>query len=273
MAIRYFIHLSYNGQNYRGWQIQKEQGNIQGKVEQCLSALFRKPMYTTACGRTDAGVHASQFFVHFETEEKIDWDFCFRMNKHLPEDICAFDLLEVPAKAHARFDAELRGYQYFLHAERIPNIADYSSYIPQQILYPERMAKAVELIRSTEDFLPFCKTPAKYDSTLCKISSVDLLINRHNDQYCFEITANRFLRGMIRNLMSRLISIGQGKLSLDHWTKLLSLEIDEVLPVPASPNGLHLTVVEYPFFNKEPRLHPKKLVLYRQDDEWRKITL
>lgn len=268
---RYFVHLAFAGQRFRGYQRQKDKGNIQGQIESALSSVFKMPIGVYACGRTDAGVHASQFYVHIDGPDNWDFDPVFRLNKLLPDDITVFDIVKVSDRAHARYDATKRTYQYFFHAEKIPNLVHFSSRFRIENWQKERAADAIRSLTGQHDFRSFCKTPDQYPSTLCTISQAQLFTNTNNDQFYFEISSNRFLKGMIRNLMTRIVQVGNGEITLEKWQQLLRLELQEQLPVPAPPNGLYLSEIEYPFLSLQPRIVPREMMLYRKEDAWRLV--
>jgi tRNA pseudouridine38-40 synthase len=210
---RFFLHLSYDGTKYRGWQMQKDVVGVQAIIEQELSKVLKKETKIHGCGRTDSGVHASQYFAHFNADFDNEFDLLFRLNKNLPDDISIHELIPVADKNHARYHANSRTYNYFLHTKKVAHLATHSTLYQKEELEYLKMKAAVELIPNYTDFAAFCKTPALVDSTICGIQNVALYHNGDFTQYCFEITANRFLRGMIRNLMARIIQVGNGEIS------------------------------------------------------------
>lgn len=265
---RFFLHLSYDGSKYRGWQTQIGVVGVQEILEQELSKVLKTPTTVYGCGRTDAQVHASQYFAHFKADFNGEYDLLFRLNKNLPDDISIHDVVEVSEKEHARYHAVSRSYQYFLHTKKVAHLATRSSLYQKEILDFSKMKAAVRLIPHYSDFAAFCKTPAVHDSTLCTIQHTGFYHNADFSQFCFEITANRFLRGMIRNLMARIIQVGNGEISLTEFEAYLSLEKNEQLPIAAPPQGLYLTKIIYPFLEMEPALDPKSLVLLKENDGW-----
>lgn len=246
--MRYFIHLGFDGSDYRGWQRQKGNPNtVQEVVENTLSNLFKKPMSAYGCGRTDAGVHASQYVVQFYIEEAPAFDLKFRMNKNLPDSIAVFEVMKVGEDDHCRNDAVSRTYDYFIHLKKDPSLIRYSSFYDGLILDFDMMKKATELILVTKDFKPLCKQPDTYNHTLCEIINCGLFVNEEAGRLRFTITANRFLRGMVRLCIFFLLEIGTGEITLEEFEQILNQEkaVDEIRPAYA--NGLFLSGVEYPF--------------------------
>lgn len=246
--MRYFIHLGYDGSNYRGWQRQKNnRKTVQEVIEQTLSRLFKKGVTVYGCGRTDAGVHASQYVIHINLDEAPVFDLKFRLNKNLPDGIAVFEIIEVNEDQHCRYDAVARTYDYFIHWNKDPVLVRYSSYYEDLILDFDLMRKAAALILGTRDFKPLCKQPDSYDNTLCQISKSELFVNEEQGRLRFTITGNRFLRGMVRICVFCLLEVGSGKMTLEEFGEILNQEKDLKEKQLARPNGLFLSRVEYPF--------------------------
>ena len=246
--MRYFIHLGYDGGKYRGWQRQKDIPNtVQEVIEETLSRLFKKRISTYGCGRTDAGVHASQYVVQINLDEAPLFDLKFRLNKSLPEGIAVFEIIEVSQDQHCRHDAVARTYDYFIHWNKDPFLIRYSSFYEDLNLNFDLMRKATALILKTNDFKALCKQPDSYTHTLCQISKCELFVNEELGRLRFTITGNRFLRGMVRICVFFLLEIGSGKMTLEEFSAILNLEKELSEKLPAYPNGLFLSKVEYPF--------------------------
>jgi tRNA pseudouridine38-40 synthase len=246
--MRYFIHLGYDGTNYMGWQRQKTPRNtVQEVVEKTLSQIFKKGVSVYGCGRTDAGVHASQYIIQINLDEAPIFDLKFRLNKNLPDDIAVFEIIEVNVDQHCLHDAVARTYDYFIHWNKDPVLFRYSSYYEGLILDFDLMRKAAALILKTRDFKSLCKQPNSYNNTLCKIRNCEVFVNEEQGRLRFTITANRFLRGMVRICVFFLMEVGSGKMTLQEFGEILSQEKDLEERVPAYPNGLFLSSVEYPF--------------------------
>ncbi len=246
--MRYFLHLGFDGSNYSGWQKQKNTSNtVQEVIEQTLFKLFKQAITVYGCGRTDAGVHASQYVIHINLEVAPTFDLKFRLNKNLPQDIAIFEIIEVKDSQHCRYDAVARTYDYFIHWKKDPALIRYSSFYEDQTLDFDLMNKAAALILDTKDFKALCKQPNLYDNTLCQISNCELFVNEAQGRLRFTITSNRFLRGMIRFCVFFLLKVGSGEMTLAEFREVLNQEKELKQKQPALPNGLFLSRVEYPF--------------------------
>lgn len=266
---RYFLHLSYVGTRYRGWQRQPEVASVQEVIETALSKIFKEAITIYGCGRTDAGVHASQYFAQFQTEQTWDFDLIFRLNKVLPDDISVHDIIPVSMKQHTRYLASDRSYQYFIHTKKMAHLSGISTLYDQLPLDFDKMKSAADLIANHSDFLAFCKTPDAHQSTICEIKHVAFSRNANATQFCFEITANRFLRGMIRNLMAKIIAVGNGEITLTEFETLLKNgSPEEQLPIAAAPQGLYLSKVKYSFLEVKPVFDPKSVMVLAEGDCW-----
>jgi len=218
--MRHFFHIAYKGTNYRGWQRQPNVISVQEILETQINHLLNVNTFIVGCGRTDAGVHASQFFFHLDVEKKWDFDLKYRLNKVLPPDIAIHDIIEVADNTHAQFDATERTYEYLIHTQKSPFLNDISAWYDEK-LDLEKMKTAVALLPKYDDFHAFCKTPDKHNHTLCKVVSARLFSDNNGNNIRFEITANRFLRGMIRIIVDRLIQVGTGRWSIEKFEQHL----------------------------------------------------
>lgn len=246
--MRYFIHLGYDGTPYSGWQKQDNTLNtVQEVLEQTLAQLFRKPVVAYGCGRTDTGVHASQYILHINLDEPPAFDLKYRLNKNLPDDIAVFDVVEVAEDQHARYDATARTYDYFIHWKKDPVLIRYSNFYEDLELDIERMKQAAALIQSTTDCKPLCKQPDLYDNTLCQISHCAVFADEASGRLRFTITSNRFLRGMVRFSVFFLVKVGSGEMSMAEFEAILRQEKELSQKQPALPHGLFLSKVEYPY--------------------------
>lgn len=250
--MRYFLHLAYQGKNYSGWQRQTTAISIQQVIEDSISKMLKEKIYIHGCGRTDAGVHASQYFAHINIKREIDFDFVQRINLVLPPDISIYELIPVDDRCHAQYDVQFRTYTYYFHLNKIPSKSENSSYFNIQDLDRTKIDKALQIILQTEDFRSLCKNPDLYKHTKCKIEFLNLVELEPN---CFklEIKADRFLRGMIRYIVARLLDIGTGKLDLGLFTSTLAnrSEFDFRFQKQAYPQGLYLSQVEYPYLTRK----------------------
>jgi tRNA pseudouridine38-40 synthase len=250
MHQRLFFHAAFEGHAHHGWQRQTNALGIQTVLESAFEKVLKMPILTTGCGRTDAGVHASQYFFHADLPETLpDFDLLQRLNHVLPNEIAIFDQISVAPNAHARWDAFQRQYDYFFHTSKDPFLSTHSAYFPRRSLHLDHMRAAVALLPKYEDYHAFCRSPDRQEHTLCKVRSAQLLLHETGDRYRFQIVSNRFLRGMIRIIMGRILEVGEGKMSVAAFEHYLSARVTPPLIRPAYPNGLHLSKVIYPYLN------------------------
>lgn len=266
--MRYFVHIGYNGLHFNGWQKQPGILNIQGVLENALTQILKTPVFINGCGRTDAQVHASQFFFHMDIEKPWDFDLMFRLNKLLPASIAVFDIIEMDGKQHARFDAVQRCYDYFIHTYKSPFLNGLSSYYLLKDLHFDKMATAAALLPKYKDYRPFCTSPDKYEHTICNVMSASLTVDSTGDNLRFQIASNRFLSKMIRIIMGQLLKIGKGVLSVDEFENYLITKKTPELITPAHPQGLYLSKVTYPYLNLPPRTEFSS-ILQSQVNEFR----
>lgn len=247
--MKYFLHIGYNGGNYHGWQSQPNAVTVQGVIEEKLKCIFKTDITVFGCGRTDAGVHASQYFLNITIKEPFEFDLKFRLNKHLPNDIVVYDIIEVGERQHARYDATSRTYDYFIHLYKDPVLGKYSSYYELENLDFEAMKKATDLIPLYDNFEAVCKQPHLHNHTICYVTNAKLFIDSTEQRIRFTITANRFLRGMIRLLVHFILRVGSGKMTLETFQKVLSEQLKVEDKKPAFANGLYLSGVTYPYIH------------------------
>jgi tRNA pseudouridine38-40 synthase len=251
--LRYFFHTGFHGHLYRGWQRQANAGSVQEVVETLLTKMLKERVSAMGCGRTDAQVHASQFFFHADIKNEWDYDLLFRVNKMLPDDIAIFEIIPVKDNQHARFDATQRRYDYFIHTYKDPFLNSMSTWYPEKNLNLDVMKKAVSLLTKYNDYRAFCKSPNVYPHTICKVSSATLFADSKGDRLRFQISADRFLGRMVRLIVGKLIQVGKGELSVDEFESyLITKETPKILDV-AYPQGLFLSKVTYPYLEIPPR--------------------
>lgn len=265
--MRYFFHIGFNGFLYRGWQRQPDEQNVQQVFETTLSQIFKEPITVMGCGRTDAQVHASQFFFHADISMPWDYDLVFRINKLLPPDIAVFEIIPVEENQHARFDATLRRYDYFIHTYKDPFLSQLSSLYLEKNLNVGKMKQAVTLLTRYDDYRAFCKRPNDYRTTVCKVTAASFVADASGDRFRFQISADRFLGKMIRIIVGKLLVIGQGKLSVDEFESYLITKETPAIFEPAHPQGLYLSKVTYPFLDVPPRAD-FSAILQNKEDEW-----
>lgn len=244
---RYFLELSYCGTHYNGWQIQSNTDKtIQKILSDILSVTLRHPVMPVGCGRTDTGVHARQFFAHFESNNLSSHPFDFwlhKWNSMLPKDIAIHNILPVKDTAHARYSAQSRTYQYYIHQKKDPFLFQYSWYLPH-VLDHKKILIAISKLPLHTDFACFTKHAHEYENTNCIIHLAKWEMIGH--QIIFTISANRFLRNMIRAIVGTLIQIGTNKISLPDFENILKSKDRKKAGFSAPPQGLHLTEIVYP---------------------------
>lgn len=241
---RYFIHLAYNGANYNGWQTQPELPTVQETLEKALSTLLRQPIAVVGCGRTDTGVHASDFYAHFDLKDfKDPKELTFKLNSFLPPDIAIFAIFPVADNAHARFDATARTYQYHVSDRRLPfRQGQYCRiYFKPDI---ERMNEAAQVLMEYEDFTSFAKLHTQVKTNICHLTEARW--DRVGEEWIFTIRSNRFLRNMVRSVTGTLLDVGRGKLSIEGLRKIIEKKDRCAAGVSMPACGLFLTKVEYP---------------------------
>jgi len=244
--LKYFFQISYRGTNYHGWQRQLSAISVQQVIEDTMSKVLRQDIIVTGCGRTDTGVHASQYFFDTVIQEYPEYDLVWRLNKVLPDDISILSAIPVEIKTHARYDAISRSYAYYFHTQKNPFVALTSTLVDHDNLGVEMMQAALDLIMENNDFRSFCKTPDHHNTTICHITYAQLS-QVDKGRFKIDITANRYLRSMIRIIAHRVIEVGSGKLSLSELRDYFNKGNDTEQIVMAPPQGLFLTEVVYPF--------------------------
>ncbi len=245
--MRYFAEIAYNGFEYAGWQRQPNQISVQQVIEEVFSIILSTNIETIGCGRTDAGVHASQYFMHFDFEGSIPNNLVNRLNKLLPKDIVLYRIFEVPPAAHARFDAYQRSYIYHLTFEKNPFTIQTAYFYPyKQKPNFELMQQAAQLLLAYHEFYPFCKTDHDAATLHCTISRSEW-IQLDEKRMDFHICSNRFLRGMVRLVVGMCLNVGLEKISIAEVKHALDEQsmLKKSWSVP--PEGLFLSEVKYPF--------------------------
>ena len=266
--MRYFFHIGYNGFNYHGWQRQPNDLSIQEIFENCLSKILKTDITILGCGRTDAQVHASQYFFHLDVKEKWNFDLLFRLNKMLPADIAVFDIIPVQENQHAQFDATRRTYDYFFHTTKNPFLTQLSSFY---LLNPDfkKVKKAISFLTEYTDYRSFCKSPDQYKHTICNVSSAKIFSGKSGESFRFQISSDRFLHGMIRAIVAKLLKVGTGEISMSEFENLLVEKKTEKNLEFAYPQGLYLSKVVYPFLDVPSRTEFSAII--KKDVEWEMI--
>ena len=245
MPQRYFLQLSYKGTNYHGWQIQPNAVSVQEVMEDALSKILREKIAVIGAGRTDTGVHASFFILHFDTENGIpeNLDIVYKLNSFLPSDIAVQKVWPVDDEAHARFSATSRTYHYFISTEKNPFVTE-TSYKYLKPLDVEKMNKAAQTLFNYTDFTSFSRLHTDVKTNNCKIMQAEWM--RSGEQLQFTIKADRFLRNMVRAIVGTLLEVGQGKLSISQFCEIIEKQDRGVAGASAPAQGLFLVDIEYP---------------------------
>ena len=246
--MRYLFHLAFKGTRYHGWQTQSGSISVQETIETTLGKILGKRVLIHGCGRTDAGVHAAQYFFHTDLEENLEADFAFIINKNLPQDVTIFDILKVPGNFHAQLGTLQREYRYFVHTYPDPFLADLSSFYPGPFHF-ERMQSALRLIETIEDFTAASLTPLRLDSTQSKLETCHLEWSKDKERFVLIFRGDRFIRGMVRLLTAAVLEVGRGRLNPQSLSDHLHSGQRIPLLPPAYPQGLYLSRIQYPNYN------------------------
>ncbi len=241
---RYFIHMAYNGSNYHGYQIQPQAESVQAKVEHCLSLKLGQKVSITGCGRTDTGVHARNYYAHFDFDKEIAGveALAHQMNAFLPEDIVIYRIWQVAPDLHARFNAISRTYHYYITRTKNPFHTN-DAYFLYGDLDVDKMQEAANALFENEDFTSFSKLHTQVKTNYCKIMEARWF--EQDGLLVFRIKADRFLRNMVRAIVGTLLEIGKGRMTLEEFRAVIERKdrCEAGTSVPA--HALFLEEVEY----------------------------
>ena len=246
--MRYFIHLSYDGTRYHGWQIQPNGISVEGELERCLSTILRTTIDVVGAGRTDAGVHARHMVAHFDVDDtqcviKDCKDLAYKLNRILPLDIAVYNIESVSDDMHARFSATARTYHYYVSTRRDPFSRHYT-WLTHFNLDFALMNEAASMLLTHKDFACFCKSHTDVKTTLCDVTEAKW-IQTSETEWFFRIRANRFLRNMVRAVVGTLVEVGRHRMTLDEFKQVLEsgkrTRAGESMPA----NALFLERIEY----------------------------
>lgn len=242
---RYFIQLSYNGTSFNGWQSQENAISVQSTINKCISDILQKKIVVTGCGRTDAGVHARDFYAHFDTDSDIfDCNnLTFKMNGYLAEDIAIKKIFPVDSTVNARFSAISRTYTYYISIVKNPFNKEFAYYF-SPILNIEKMNQAATTLLEYTDFTSFSKLHTQTKTNNCKIT--EAFWKQENEQLIFTITANRFLRNMVRAIVGTLMDIGKDKITIEDFRKIIISKNRSSAGFSVPAKGLFLEKIMYP---------------------------
>jgi tRNA pseudouridine38-40 synthase len=249
MTYRYFIKLAYNGTNYHGWQIQENAVTVQEVITKAVRLTWIKEFKMIGCGRTDTGVHAKEFYAHFDLEEEKSCkelnDLTHRLNRYLPDDIVIYNIFPVPHDLHSRYDALSRTYEYFVHTRKDPFLNQLSWFVHQQ-LDIGLMNRGGVVIKEYSDFTSFSKANVKRKTNICKVTEAIWEHSEH--RLIFKITADRFLHDMVRAIVGTLVNLGQHKITIEDLRLIVESKNRSNAGESVPAKGLFLMRVEYPCF-------------------------
>lgn len=243
--MRYFVELQYDGSDFHGWQIQPNAITIQETIQKVFNVIFKKSIELTGCGRTDTGVHANQYFAHFEFNDLTLLEckeLQYKLNSLLPHGIAILNIFSVNNDLHARFSAVSREYKYYLHYNKSPFLNKYSTYtFPEPDL--DLLNKGAEIIKSYNDFGAFCKAGADNNTNLCFIK--ESYWEKINNQIVFTVKADRFLRNMVRALVGTMLDLAYKRISIDDFVDIIESKDRSKAGKSVPPQGLFLNKIEY----------------------------
>lgn len=241
--MRYFIEFAYNGKEFHGFQVQPDVISVQETLDKALSLLFKQPIQIVGAGRTDSGVHAKQMYAHFDCDFEIDSDYWVsKFNSYLDKNIVVYRFIPVHDDAHTRFDATSRTYEYYIHTFKDVFQNEGSWYYFNK-LNVDLMNEACKILFEFEDFECFSKTNTDVNTFLCDISEANWEVN--GNQLIFTITANRFLRNMVRAIVGTLINVGIGKITLDDFRAIIESKNRQKAGFSVPAHGLYLVKIKY----------------------------
>lgn len=243
--MRYFIEFSYNGKNYFGYQIQPDAISVQEELEKALSTLLREEIKTTGAGRTDTGVHAKKIYAHFDTEKVIDENLPRRLNSFLPPDISIKQIFPVKEDFHARFDATYRTYEYYISLDKNPFTQESAWQHWKKSLDINAMNEACKILFEYEDFTSFAKLKTDNKTNICKMYKA--FWEQNESELKFTVSANRFLRNMVRAIVGTMVEIGSGKIQPEDLRKIIEDKHRNSAGTSAPAHGLYLVDVGYEF--------------------------
>ena len=241
--MRFFIKFSYNGTHYHGWQFQPNATSVQETLTKAIGLLLKTEINLMGAGRTDTGVHASEMFAHFDIEYEIDAKkLIYKLNTLLPPDIAVTEIYEVAPDMHARFSAKKRTYQYYIHTEKNPFLENQSWYLNKKLDILQ-MNQASEKLLNYTDFECFSKVNTDVNTFNCNIQKA--IWTTENKQLIFTISADRFLRNMVRATVGTLINIGLNKISIDDFENIIKSKNRQKAGFSVPAHGLFLRKIEY----------------------------
>ena len=250
--MRYFMHLAYRGENFHGWQTQPNASSVQQTIEEAISTLVRHPTAIVGAGRTDAGVNARMMIAHLDLPDdfKVDKDngkFLRGLNTLVGRDIAIYSLRPVAADAHARFDATARSYRYFAHRGKNPFVGRQSWQAPDSLDF-DRMNAAAALLPGRRDFTSFSKLHTDVKTNICNLRAAKWIADGEGRWY-FEITADRFLRNMVRAIVGTLVEVGRGRLAPEEMNDIIERRDRSAAGTSMPGEALFLWDIQYPYIS------------------------
>lgn len=243
--MRYFIEIAYKGTDFHGWQIQPNAISVQEIIQKGLSTLLHKKTDIFGAGRTDAGVHARQIFAHFDTDVNInEKDFAYKLNALTPKTVLIRKIKSVLSDAHARFDATSRSYEYHILLANDPFLIDTAWQLPNRTFDINKMNEAAKYLLQYTNFKAFSKSRTDVKTFDCIISHAKWI--KTGNQLVFYITANRFLRNMVRAIVGTILDVGEEKINIAEFEKIILNQNRSAAGVSVPAKGLYLTKVKYP---------------------------
>lgn len=245
-AARYFMQLAYCGRPYHGWQVQPGQSTVQGEIERALSTVLRTPTSLTGAGRTDTGVNARMMIAHFDSATPLPPNLCRSLNAMLGPDIAIQKVWQVADDAHARFDATERTYRYFVTTEKDPFLCHFALQVPPATDFAA-MNSAAERLLGERDFTSFSKLHTQVKTNICQLRACRWHQSDSDPRLWYlEITADRFLRNMVRAVAGTLLDVGRGKLAAADIDRILALKDRCAASTSLPPHPLFLWQIKYP---------------------------
>lgn len=241
---RFFVEIKYDGTNYHGWQIQQNANSVQAEINKALSTILQEEILVTGAGRTDTGVHAKQLFAHFDSNIEFDIEkIKFKLNSFLPNDISCSSISNVNNEAHARFTATARTYEYWITPTKNPFLNNKAYYFSHS-LNVDLMNLAAQQLLIYTDFSCFSKSNTDTHTNNCSITSANWKMK--GGCLVFTITANRFLRNMVRAIVGTMLEIGQEIININELDHIINSKNRSEAGTSAPAHGLYLTEVKYP---------------------------
>ena len=241
---RYFIEIMYDGANYHGWQVQPNSITVQEQLEKAISTVLGQKISVMGAGRTDTGVHAKQFFAHFDTDiDLLNSNIVYRLNSFLPQDISVKTIFGVKSDAHSRFDATSRTYEYIIYNSKNPFNVGRAHFIHKP-LDLNQMNQAAKCLFDFTDFTSFSKLHTQTKTNNCSIKKA--IWKNRGDTIVFTIEADRFLRNMVRAIVGTLLEVGQSRMSINEFINVLESKDRSIAGASVPAHALYLTKVDYP---------------------------